>query len=116
LVKETRITADGVEFEMYVQPTQNVWWKYRQKRAPNKTAQSPNPTVHVGIPQSALPAVIFYTTGEVASILGISTDALRKRISAGKYAPPPRNDGNQRIFTTDYIQQLRNMRKPPQQT
>src|SRR5262245_9363525 len=31
LIKETRITEAGVEFEMYVQPTQNVWWKYRQK-------------------------------------------------------------------------------------
>jgi len=33
LIKETRITASGVELEMYVQPTQNVWWKYRQKKA-----------------------------------------------------------------------------------
>jgi hypothetical protein len=32
LIKETRITASGVEFEMYVQPTQNAWWKYRQKK------------------------------------------------------------------------------------
>jgi carboxypeptidase C (cathepsin A) len=32
LIKETRITASGVELEMYLQPTQNVWWKYRQKK------------------------------------------------------------------------------------
>jgi hypothetical protein len=109
LVKETRITTSGVEFEMYVQPTQNVWWKYRQKRTA-KNGQPPNQTVRVGIPQSALPAAIFYTTGEVARMLGISTDAFRKRISAGKYALPPRNDGNQRIFTNDYIRQLRGAR------
>jgi hypothetical protein len=33
LIKETRITASGIELEMYVQPTQNVWWKYRQKKS-----------------------------------------------------------------------------------
>src|SRR5262249_32951741 len=33
LIKDTRITASGVELEMYVQPTQNVWWKYRQKKS-----------------------------------------------------------------------------------
>ena len=31
IVKEARLKADGVELEMYVQPTRNVWWKYRQK-------------------------------------------------------------------------------------
>jgi len=29
LIKETRMTESGVEFEMYIEPTQNVWWKYR---------------------------------------------------------------------------------------
>ena len=33
LIKETRITQAGIELEMYVQPTQNVWWKYRQKKS-----------------------------------------------------------------------------------
>ena len=23
------MTESGVEFEMYIEPTQNVWWKYR---------------------------------------------------------------------------------------
>ena len=29
-----RITSAGVELELYAQPTQNVWWKYRQKKSP----------------------------------------------------------------------------------
>src|SRR5262249_26979499 len=52
LIKETRITASGVELEMYVQPTQNVWWKYRQKAARKKSSQALSQTVRVGIPQS----------------------------------------------------------------
>jgi hypothetical protein len=26
IVKEARLTTKGVELELYVQPTQNVWW------------------------------------------------------------------------------------------
>ncbi len=37
IVKEARLTAAGVELEMYVQPTQNVWWKYRQKKSPARS-------------------------------------------------------------------------------
>src|SRR5688572_28387407 len=33
IVKEARLTAIGVELELYVQPTRNGWWKYRQKKA-----------------------------------------------------------------------------------
>jgi hypothetical protein len=33
IIKEARLNAAGVELEMYVQPTQNIWWKYRQKKA-----------------------------------------------------------------------------------
>jgi hypothetical protein len=40
LIKETRISAAGVEFEMYAQPTQNAWWKYRQKKSAT-TARTP---------------------------------------------------------------------------
>ena len=50
LIKQTRITASGVELEMYAQPTQNVWWKYRQKVSPKRTSQFGR-TVRVGIPQ-----------------------------------------------------------------
>jgi hypothetical protein len=32
IVKEAHLTATSVELEMYVQPTQNMWFKYRQKR------------------------------------------------------------------------------------
>ena len=32
IVKEAHLTALGVEMEMYVQPAQNIWFKYRQKR------------------------------------------------------------------------------------
>jgi hypothetical protein len=31
IVKEARLAPTGIELELYVQPTQNVWWKYRQK-------------------------------------------------------------------------------------
>jgi hypothetical protein len=44
IVKEARIVATGVELEMYVQPTQNVWWKYRQKKMRESARSS-----HVGI-------------------------------------------------------------------
>jgi hypothetical protein len=46
VVKEARLAGAGVELELYVQPTQNVWWKYRQKR---KTGQpkSSVPTVRI---------------------------------------------------------------------
>jgi len=32
------VNATGVELGMDVQPTQNVWWKYRQKRTPPRSA------------------------------------------------------------------------------
>jgi hypothetical protein len=32
IVKEARLTISGVELELYVQQTQNVWWKYRQEK------------------------------------------------------------------------------------
>jgi hypothetical protein len=105
LIKETRITANGVELEMYVKPTQNVWWKYRHKARRNNTSQPANHTVRVDIPQSARP--IFYTTGEAAKMLGISSDLLRWRISIGKYPVPPRNLGNHRVFTSEYVQRVR---------
>jgi hypothetical protein len=33
IVKEARMTAASVELELYVQLTQNIWWKYRQKKS-----------------------------------------------------------------------------------
>ena len=39
ITKEARLTASRAELEMYVQPTQNVWWKYRQKKV--REARSP---------------------------------------------------------------------------
>jgi MerR HTH family regulatory protein len=107
LIKETRITASGVELQMYIQPTQNVWWKYRQKTT-RRTA-SHGQTVRVGIPQSGLPAPCVYTSGQVAKMLGISVDLLRLRIKAGKYPTPPRSNGNQRLFTVEHVQQIRAM-------
>jgi Recombinase/MerR HTH family regulatory protein len=105
LVKETRITATGIELEMYVQPTQNVWWKYRQKKT-LKTAPH-GQTVRVGIPQGGVPASCVYTSGQVAKMLGISVDLLRWRIKMGKYLTPPRSNGNQRVFTIEHIQTIR---------
>jgi DNA-binding transcriptional MerR regulator len=108
LIKETRITASGVEFEMYVRPTQNVWWKYRQKKT-RKTAPH-GQTVRVGIPQKDVPASCVYTTGQVAKMLGISIDILRRRIERGTYPTPPRSSGNQRLFSDEHIRQLRALR------
>ena len=105
LIRETRITGAGVEFEMYVQPTQNVWWKYRQKKT-RKTAPHAQ-TVRVGIPQEGLPAPCVYTSGQVAKMLGISVDLLRLRIKMGKYPTPLRSTGNHRLFTSEQIQTLR---------
>jgi len=105
LIRETRITGAGVEFEMYVQPTQNVWWKYRQKKT-RKTAPHAQ-TVRVGIPQEGLPGPCVYTSGQVAKMLGISVDLLRLRIKMGKYPTPLRSTGNHRLFTSEQIQTLR---------
>ena len=40
IIKEARLKADGVELEMYVQPTRNVWWKYRQTKARDSSRSS----------------------------------------------------------------------------
>src|SRR5215831_19464316 len=104
LIKETRITASGVEFEMYVQPTQNVWWKYRQK---NRRTPGHGRTVRVGLPQAGIPATCVYTAPQVAKMLGISADCLRWRIKMGKYPTPPRSKGNQRVFTIEHIEAIR---------
>ena len=39
IIKDARMTDSGVDLEMYVQPTQNVWWKYRQKK-PRESSRS----------------------------------------------------------------------------
>jgi DNA invertase Pin-like site-specific DNA recombinase len=46
IVKEARLTAAGVELELYVQPTQNIWWKYRQKKA-SRSPQGAQRTVRI---------------------------------------------------------------------
>jgi hypothetical protein len=109
LIKETRITANDVEFEMYVQPTRNVWWKYRQKSA-HKQDSRQGQTVRVGIPQSARPEPSIYTTSQAAKILGISSALLRWRIKVGKYPAPPRVNGQRPLFTTEHVQKMRSTR------
>jgi len=53
IVKEARLTAAGVELEMYVQPTQNIWWKYRQKPKPvSRNAQISDQTVRIRTKQA----------------------------------------------------------------
>lgn len=69
LIKETRITASGVELEKYVQPPQNVWWKYPAKEDPKDSVSWANGTRRH--PEEGLPATCVYTTGQVAKILGI---------------------------------------------
>jgi hypothetical protein len=107
IVKEARLSQSGVEWEMYDQPTQNVWWKYRQKTAPRKASQGQGQTVRVGIPQSPRPDNTIYTTGQVATMLGISADLLRWRIKIGEYPDAPRGNGDRRLFTIEHIQRLR---------
>lgn len=107
LIKETRITEAGVELEMYVQPTQNVWWKYRQKSPRRKTSSDPIRTLRVGVPQPNSLSTAIYTAGEVAKMLGISVDLLRWRIKVGKYPTPLRSEGNRRLFTHEHIQKIR---------
>jgi hypothetical protein len=87
---------------MYAQPTQNVWWKYRQSRG-RKQAQTPHRTVRVGVPQHDRPDKREYSTGQAASILGISPDNLRWRIKVGKYPDAPRGEGARRVFTAAHI-------------
>ena len=109
MIKETRITEAGVEFEMYVQPVQNVWWKYRQK-GPRRKGYQQNPTVRIAVPQRLRPDRSVYTTGQVAAALGISADNLRWRIKMGRYPDAPRGNGQRRIFTSEHVQQMRSMR------
>ena len=53
IIKEARLTAAGVELEMYVQPTQNIWWKYRQKKSPpSRTVQAPAQTIRIRTKQT----------------------------------------------------------------
>jgi hypothetical protein len=48
VVKEARLNAAGVELELYVQPTQNVWWKYRQKQARDaRSSSTPARTIRI---------------------------------------------------------------------
>jgi hypothetical protein len=68
IVKEARLAAPGVELELYVRPTQNVWWKYRQKaKATSRTTRVPGQTVRI-------------RTTEVVRhhILGISTSPVSR--------------------------------------
>ena len=51
IIKEARLTAAGIELEMYVQPTQNIWWKYRQKKAP-KTQSASAQTIRIRTKQA----------------------------------------------------------------
>jgi len=106
MVKEARLSETGVELEMYVQATQNVWWKYRHKAMRQPTSAKPNQTVRVRIQQSA-PDNHLYTTGQAAQMLGISTDLLLWRINSGKYPEPPKTNGTHRRFTHEHIQKLR---------
>jgi len=51
IVKEARVVATGVELEMYVQPTQNVWWKYRQKQsAPAHSTKAAAQSIRISLP------------------------------------------------------------------
>jgi site-specific DNA recombinase len=52
IIKEARLNASGVELEMYVQPTENIWWKYRQKKATRRNTSHDSQTVRIGIPRS----------------------------------------------------------------
>jgi hypothetical protein len=47
IVKEARLTGAGVELELYVQPTQNVWWKYRQRPKASRTTEVSPRTVRI---------------------------------------------------------------------
>jgi hypothetical protein len=109
LVKETRITPATVEFEMYVRPTQNVWWKYRQKAMRRNTSHNRGGTLRIGIPQATRPDNCIYTTSQAAKILGISPDLLRWRIRVGKYTDAPRGNGDRRLFTSEHIQTIRRL-------
>jgi MerR HTH family regulatory protein len=107
LIKETRITGSGVEFEMYVQPTQNVWWKYRQKTQKRTSSNDRVRTMRFAIFQPPRPDNRVYTTGQVANVLGISPNLLRWRIKMGKYPDAPRGNGERRLFTNEHVERLR---------
>ena len=54
IVKEARLTATGVELEMYVQPTQNVWWKYRHKKpSASRSTKSAVQSIRINLPSVA---------------------------------------------------------------
>ena len=54
IVKEAKMTESGVELEMYVQPTQNVWWKYRQKKSSRSRSEKPvAQSIRISLPSAA---------------------------------------------------------------
>ena len=67
-------------------------------------------TLKICIPQHpvpfGLPRKQHYTSKEVASVLGISSDLLRWRIKIGKYPNPQRGNAGRRLFTIDDIKTL----------
>jgi len=75
IVKEARITETSVELELYTQPTQNVWWKYRQKASRKKVSGPHAQTVRIGIPQPHRPDNHFYSTGQDPAA-GVATHAI----------------------------------------
>jgi hypothetical protein len=106
LIRETRITTSGVDFEMYVAPTQNVWWKYRQKRQRSKAVHEELQTLRIGVPQPHALSTRVYTAGDVAKMIGVSVHLVRLRIKSGKYPTPLRSGGNRRLFTDEHIRQI----------
>ena len=106
LVSEAHILEDRVSLELYVQPIENIWWKYRHKSRSKKPGTSSGQTVAVSIKQRR-PETSEFTTTQAAQILGLTPDLLRSRIKTGKYPDVPRRKSARRIFTVRHIQKLR---------
>jgi hypothetical protein len=111
IVKEVRLSESLVELELYGQPTQNLWFKYRHRSDSGKarTGNARIDTVRVAIPQEPRPDKRCYTTTEVAGILGITPGLLRWRIMVGKYPDAPRGFAARRMFTIEHIENLRSI-------
>jgi len=106
VVRAARLKENGVELELYVQATKNVWWRYRNK-ANRQNSSRTSKTIHVDVPQRLPADRSIYTVKQAALQLGIGPGALRWRLKAGKYPDAPRGNAGRRQFTSELIQKIR---------
>jgi hypothetical protein len=93
LIKETRITATGIEFEMYIEPTERAVEISAEENAQENFPHNQVRPVRVGC-HNRLGLGTQSIAGQVAKVRGISPDLLGWRIKVGTYPAPPHRNGD----------------------